>query len=614
VSICFERSVAKQFIHRFGECFFEIPFVALWAGIWYTLRMVYTAKELKIEIKGAISRAILSRYGREIAADSIELAAPPDPNLGDFTYAVFPLAKELKQSPQAVSGALAEALTASHHPCIDEVKTVGAYMNICLKEGLYARGVLNAIFEDQERYGSSVIGAGAGVLIEYSQPNTNKPQHIGHFRNNVLGDSLSRILAHLGYTVIKANIINDRGIHICKSMLAYQKWGNRENPDTLGLKPDHFVGKYYALFSAKEKEEPSLLEEAQNLLKKWEEGDAETQKLWAQMNQWVYEGWESTYRNLGITFDEVEYESKIYTMGRDMILAGVRDGIFYKREDGAVEANLEDHKLGKKVLLRKDGTSVYIVQDIALAHLRIERHPDVSRFVYIVASPQEYHFKVLFRVLDMLGVRAALFHLSYGLVALKTGKMSSRDGNVVLGDVLMDELRALAREELAKRGTRDDERAKKIGIAALKYYLLKIHPSQKLLFDKDAAMSFEGNAGPYMLYTYARIQSILRKAGVPVREGIEWGVLKMSQEKEIIQLLDRFADELIHAGITYNPGHLCNYLWSLAKSFNAFYHDSKIIHAESRKLSIARIALADAVSRVIKIGLGLLGIEPTEQM
>ncbi len=576
--------------------------------------MVYTPQELKIEIKNALSRAVRAQYERDVAADSIELTAPPTPDLGDFTYAVFSLAKELKTPSHLISGTVAKAMALSTHPCIADVRAVGAYINIYLKEGVYAQGVLNAIFEKQERYGSSATGAGKSMLIEYSQPNTNKPQHIGHFRNNVLGDSLSRILTYLGYTAIKANIINDRGIHICKSMLAYQKWGNGENPASSGLKPDHFVGKYYALFSKKEKEEPSLLEEAQHLLKKWEEGDAETLRLWEQMNRWVYEGWESTYKNLGITFDEVDYESKIYMMGRDMISSGVKEGIFYKREDGAVEVNLEEQKLGKKVLLRKDGTSVYIVQDLALARLRIERHPDVFRFVYIVASPQEYHFHVLFRVLDMLGVRASFFHLSYGLVALKTGKMSSRDGNVVLGDVLMEELYALAHEELAKRDTHDDERAKKISIAALKYYLLKIHPSQTLLFDKDVAISFEGNTGPYMLYTYARIQSVLRKAGHKSRAGVLWSALKTSQEKEMIQLLDRFQDELIQAGTTYNPGHLCNYLWSLAKSFNTFYHDSKIIHAESSELSRARIALADAVSRVMKIGLGLLGIEPIEQM
>lgn len=573
-------------------------------------------EKLKNELKNLIALTAKDIFDYQINPADIELSKPPEVKMGDFSFPVFTLSKALKKSPNEIAESLAKNIQKKTDlKYIKEVKNIGPYINFFLTGGLYAKTVLEEVFEKKDKYGSSDFGKRKKVLVEYSGPNTNKPQHVGHLRNNVLGYSYIRILQFSGHHIVKLNIINDRGIHICKSMLAYKKWGDGKAPKDEGLKPDHFVGKYYAMFGDKEKEDPSLIEEAREMLREWEAGGKEVRKLWKKLNDWIYEGWDQTYKSLGVSFDEIDYESEMYESGKGIVEQGLKKGLFYKRDDGAIEADLAKYKLDKKVLVRSDGTSVYITQDIGVAYSRVKRHPDVSQIVHVVASPQEYHFKVLFKLLELLGIKAVFHHLSYGLVSLKTGKMSSRAGNVVLGDDLIWDIIELAKEELKKRETEDDERALKIGMSALKYYLLRINPHQKLTFDMHDAVSFEGNTGPYIQYAYARIKSIERKFGSKLDYNkVEYARLSSPEERELISLLEQFDTEIIKAAQMYNPSIVCTYLLNLAQALSTFYHEHQILNADQEALRDARLALAGAVSIVLKNGLALLGIEAPEKM
>ena len=580
-------------------------------------------------------KAIAQHYGQQI--ENIEIQLTRKEFEGDYTMVLFPLLKLIKAKPEQIGEVLGAYFT-EHVAEVTAYNVVKGFLNLTIADSFFLSffGEMAA----QERYGTTPITAESpAMIVEYSSPNTNKPLHLGHIRNNLLGFSMAKILEATGKRVYKTQIINDRGIHICKSMIAWQLFGKGETPESTGLKGDKLVGKYYVLFDKAYKEEIAQLTaqgktkevaereapifvKAQEMLRLWEQGDADTLALWKQMNQWVYDGFEVTYRNLGVSFDRNYYESETYLLGKDIVQRGLEQGVFYRKEDGSVWIDLTADGLDEKLVLRSDGTSVYITQDLGTATKRIEEDfPKVEGMIYTVGNEQDYHFKVLFLILQKLGFAWAknLYHLSYGMVELPNGKMKSREGTVVDADDLMEEMVQVAEELSQELGKLDgytqqqkQQLYRVIGLGALKYYILKVDPKKKIAFNPQESIDFQGNTGPFIQYTYARIQSILRKAG-------ELPMLPTSgdlhpKERELIKQLSLFTSVVQQAADTYSPALIANYVYELVKEFNSFYQNVSILGEEDPVKRSLRIHLSHKVGEVIATGFDLLGIEVPERM
>ena len=580
-------------------------------------------------------KAIAEHYGQHI--ENIEIQLTRKEFEGDYTLVLFPLLKLIKAKPEQIGEVLGSYLT-KHVAEVTAYNVVKGFLNLSIADSYFLSffGEIAA----QDRYGTTpVTSESPAMIVEYSSPNTNKPLHLGHIRNNLLGFAMAKILEGTGKRVYKTQIINDRGIHICKSMVAWQRFGKGETPESTGMKGDKLVGKYYVLFDKAYKEEiaqliaegkskevaereaPIFLE-AQQLLRLWEQGDADTLALWKQMNQWVYDGFEVTYRNLGVSFDRNYYESETYLLGKDIVQRGLEQGVFYRKEDGSVWIDLTADGLDEKLVLRSDGTSVYITQDFGTAIKRIEEDfPKVEGMIYTVGNEQDYHFKVLFLILQKLGFAWAknLYHLSYGMVELPNGKMKSREGTVVDADDLMEEMVQVAEELSQELGKLDgytqqqkQQLYRVIGLGALKYYILKVDPKKKIAFNPQESIDFQGNTGPFIQYTYARIQSILRKAGelpaLPTTGELH------AKERELIKQLSLFASVVQQAADTYSPALIANYVYELVKEFNSFYQNVSILGEEDPIKRALRIHLSRKVGEVIATGFDLLGIEVPERM
>lgn len=553
---------------------------------------------------------------------------------GDITLVTFPLLRQIKTNPVQLGEAIGKYL-AEHNPDVEKYNVVQGFLNIVLSNKYYLDFFGSA--KDDENFGK-VSQEAESIMVEYSSPNTNKPLHLGHVRNNLLGYSVAEILKASGRKVYKTQIINDRGIHICKSMLAWKRYGNGETPETCGLKGDKLVGNYYVKFDRVYKEEISeliaqgmteeeakaqapILLEAQEMLRKWEAGDREVVDLWSRMNEWVYEGFEETYKHMGVDFDKNYYESQTYILGKDVVAEGLEKGVFYRKDDGSVWIDLTGEGLDEKIVLRSDGTAVYITQDIGTAIQRMEDFK-ADGMVYTVGNEQDYHFKVLFLILKKLGYDWAenLYHLSYGMVDLPSGKMKSREGTVVDADELMEEMTATAKtisEELGKlEGYSEKEKNELyriIGLGALKYYVLKVDPRKRILFNPEESVDFQGNTGPFIQYTYARIQSILRKASFDHEEPITEYDLN-AKEKELIKQLQLYPEVISQAAESHSPALIANYTYELVKEFNSFYQNVTILGTEDMTEKKFRVQLSKMVGNVIKSAFGLLGIEVPERM
>ncbi|MDA2936193.1 arginine--tRNA ligase [Patescibacteria group bacterium AH-259-L05] len=550
----------------------------------------------------------------------LDLDLPPDPKMGDVSISCFEIAKHISQSPEKIAAHISRKVQANS--IIQKVENVGPYINFFLKKNVWFESVLEQIYKQKQRFGNIREEKEKKIVLEYSSPNTNKPQHLGHLRNNFLGWSLAQILQTAGHKIIKVNLINDRGIHICKSMLAYQLWGNNKTSESENIKGDHFVGDYYVLFEKKVQENPELLKKAQELLEKWEKRDKKTRKLWKEMNTRALDGINQTYKKIGVRFDKVYYESKIYKRGKNIILKALKKDLCYVRDDGAVEIDLTGHGLDKKVLLRADGTSVYITQDIGLSQLRYKQFkPDTC--IYVVGSEQDYHFKALFKILQVFGFEWArnCYHLSYGLISLPKGRMKSREGEVVDADDIILEMENLAEKEIIKRSPDLDnnevkKRAEAIALSALKFYLLKFTPQQNIKFNPEESLSFEGDTGPYVQYTYARIQSILRKSKLSepgTDSRIDYSELGNDEEIELLKQLFVYQNILARCVDEYNPAYLCTYILQLSQTFNKFYHKHHVLQAKDN-VRHARLVLISAIAHVIKNSLNLLGIDVLDEM
>ncbi len=563
--------------------------------------------------------------GDPVDAGTLSAEVPPNPAMGDVGFPLFPFAKVFRMAPPAIAAEVSARLAAdSTLAQFGTVKAVGPYVNIFLAKGAVAGKTLADIIGSGDGWGRSDALAGRRVMVEFSSPNTNKPLHLGHLRNDALGESISRILAFCGAEVFKVNIVNNRGIHICKSMLAYQKFFAGETPESRGVKSDRFVGDCYVKFNEYSKAEPEKAEaEAQDLLRAWEAGDPEVMRLWKQMNGWAEEGITQTYARTGVSFDKIYYESETYMKGREEILAGLDKGLFYREEDGSVWVDLEPIGLDKKVLLRKDGTALYMTQDVGTA---IYRHTDwdFNQLVYVVGSEQQYHFKVLFYVLRLLGYDWAenLYHLSYGMVNLPEGKMKSREGTVVDGDDLINTLRDGALEEISAKG-RDEAVgdpaavAEKIALGALHYFLLQVSPTKDMIFNPKESLAFTGNTGPYLQYMGARISSILRKvADDPSLAGgsVQAGLLTHDAEWELLKILGEFPKQTLRAAQNQDPSVITGFIYDLSKAFSRFYHDCPILAAGSPDLARTRLELVRACRIVLKNALDLVLVPFLESM
>ena len=584
-------------------------------------------------------KGITALYG--VTLEMVEIQQTRKEFEGDYTLVLFPLLKHIKANPQEIGEKLGDYLS-SHalwegQPIVSGYNVVKGFLNLSICENYFLH-FLHQIAPEKD-YGKKPITKDfPAVIVEYSSPNTNKPLHLGHIRNNLLGFSMAKIIEATGKKVYKTQIINDRGIHICKSMIAWQLFGKGETPESTGEKGDKLVGKYYVLFDKAYKEEiaglisagktkeeaereaPIFLK-AQEMLRLWEQGDPETLALWKQMNQWVYDGFEVTYHNLGVSFDRNYYESETYLLGKDIVQRGLDEGVFYRKEDGSVWIDLTAEGLDEKLVLRSDGTSVYITQDLGTATKRIEEDfPKVEGMIYTVGNEQDYHFKVLFLILQKLGYTWAknLYHLSYGMVELPNGKMKSREGTVVDADDLMEEMVQVAQElsqELGKLEGYSDQQKEQlyrvIGLGALKYYILKVDPKKKIAFNPQESIDFQGNTGPFIQYTYARIQSILRRAETCE---LPKSVSLHPKEKELIKLLSLFPEVVQNAADTYSPALIANYVYDLVKEFNSFYQNVSILGEEDTDKRSLRVHLSRKVGEVIAIGFDLLGIEVPERM
>ena len=584
-------------------------------------------------------KGISSLYG--IAMENVEIQQTRKEFEGDYTLVLFPLLKHIKANPQEIGEKLGDYLS-SHalwegQPIVSGYNVVKGFLNLSICENYFLH-FLHQIAPEKDYGKKPITKDSPAVIVEYSSPNTNKPLHLGHIRNNLLGFSMAKIIEATGKKVYKTQIINDRGIHICKSMIAWQLFGKGETPESTREKGDKLVGKYYVLFDKAYKEEiAGLISEgktkeeaereapiflkAQEMLRLWEQGDPETLALWRQMNQWVYDGFEVTYHNLGVSFDRNYYESETYLLGKDIVQRGLDEGVFYRKEDGSVWIDLTAEGLDEKLVLRSDGTSVYITQDLGTATKRIEEDfPKVEGMIYTVGNEQDYHFKVLFLILQKLGYTWAknLYHLSYGMVELPNGKMKSREGTVVDADDLMEEMVQVAQElsqELGKLEGYSDQQKEQlyrvIGLGALKYYILKVDPKKKIAFNPQESIDFQGNTGPFIQYTYARIQSILRRAETCQ---LPKSVSLHPKEKELIKLLSLFPEVVQNAADTYSPALIANYVYDLVKEFNSFYQNVSILGEEDTDKRSLRVHLSRKVGEVIAIGFDLLGIEVPERM
>ncbi|PHR95003.1 MAG: arginine--tRNA ligase [Leeuwenhoekiella sp.] len=589
---------------------------------------------LSEKLTQAVKDAVQHLFKAEL--ETVEIQPTRKDFEGDLTVVVFPILRVAKGNP-AVIGEQIGSYVKEHLAEISDFNVVKGFLNLVVADAYYLD-----FFESirpEKNFGHKAP-EGKAVMVEYSSPNTNKPLHLGHIRNNLLGYSVAEILKASGKKVYKTQIINDRGIHICKSMLAWQKFGDGETPESTGLKGDKLVGNYYVKFDKAYKEEQSylvaqgktkeeaekeapLILEAQDMLRKWEAGDAEVVALWKKMNGWVYAGFEETYKNLGVDFDSYYYESNTYLLGKDNIEEGLKKGVFYKKEDGSVWCDLTEDGLDEKLVLRSDGTAVYMTQDIGTAIQRVKDHPDVGGMIYTVGNEQDYHFKVLFLILKKLGYDWAenLYHLSYGMVDLPSGKMKSREGTVVDADDLVSEMAETAgkiAEELGKLdGYSDAEKQelyKTIGLGALKYYILKVDPKKRILFNPEESVDFQGNTGPFIQYTYARIQSILRKAEeLKVPETLSYENLQ-PKEKELIKQMALYPETVQLAAENHSPALIANYTYDLVKEFNSFYQQISILGADTDAEKSFRVALSKKVAEVIESAFGLLGIDVPERM
>ena len=605
---------------------------------------------MKIEsrISEAVLAAVKELYGQDVPESMIQLQKTKSEFEGNLTLVVFPFLKMSKKKPEDTAQELGEYLLA-HCNVIAKFNVVKGFLNLVIAPAAWI-ALLNDINTD-ERFGEKPItDAPPLVMVEYSSPNTNKPLHLGHVRNNLLGWSLAKIMEANGNKVVKTNIVNDRGIHICKSMLAWQKWGNGATPESTGKKGDHLIGDYYVAFDQhyraeckalaeqfraeglsedeaekRAKDEAPLIKEAHEMLVKWEQGDKEVRALWKMMNDWVYEGFDETYKMMGVGFDKIYYESDTYLEGKAKVEEGLKKGLFFRKPDGSVWADLSDEGLDQKLLLRADGTSVYMTQDIGTADMRFKDY-SIDQMIYVVGNEQNYHFQVLSILLDRLGFKwgKELVHFSYGMVELPNGKMKSREGTVVDADELMSEMIASAKrtsEELGKFADMTDsernEIARIVGLGALKYFILKVDARKNMLFNPEESIDFNGNTGPFIQYTYARIRSIMRKAeaeGLVLPETLADDMPLNDKEVELVQKLNNFGVVVEQAGKDYSPNGIANYCYELTKDFNQFYHDYSILNAENNAAKTVRLMLAKNVAKVIKNGMDLLGIEVPERM
>ena len=594
--------------------------------------------ELKNEWKQTIESELRSYLGTE-SIPELTIGIPPKSEMGDAAFPMFPYAKIAGKAPAIIAKDIMSALSGKDHPA-GEMLIAGPYLNIRFDIPALASSIIEDAESHDAEYGHVDDLSGKRVMLEFSCPNTNKPLHLGHMRNDSLGQSVSELLKAAGADVMKVNLINNRGVHICKSMLAYKLFGNGETPESTGEKGDHFVGRYYVRFAQWEKEaeeqkaanpdivnDPSFIDpdaEAQKMLRSWEAGDEETRALWERMNKWTLDGLAESYRNMGISFDKLYYESETYKLGRSEVMKGLEMGVFRKEEDGSVQVDLAPIGLDKKVLLRRDGTTLYMTQDLGTA---VKRHEDwpFDSLIYVVASEQNYHFKVLFYVLGLLGYSWAseLHHLSYGMVNLPEGKMKSREGTVVDADDLLAELTELARAEIESKGREEAvgdaaETARKIALGALNYYLLQVQPQHDMVFDPKKSISFNGNTGPYLQYTCARISSILRKAEEAKAEfeGVEWdgSLLTGEDEKILLKAIESFPETVRKAALSYDPSIVASYLYEAAKTFSHYYHDNQVLKAETKELSLSRLHLVSALRIVMRNGFALIGVPYLESM
>ncbi len=605
---------------------------------------------MKIEDKlvASVISGLKALYSQEVPEKMVQMQKTKKEFEGHLTLVVFPFLKMSKKGPEQTAQEIGEYLKAND-PAVAAFNVIKGFLNLTIASATWIE-LLNEIQAD-EQYGlMQVTDASPLVMIEYSSPNTNKPLHLGHVRNNLLGNALANIVAANGNKVVKTNIVNDRGIHICKSMLAWKKYGNGETPETSGKKGDHLVGDYYVSFDkhykaevkelmakftaqgmsgdeakAKAEAESPLMQEAREMLVKWEAGDPEVRGLWEMMNNWVYAGFDETYKKMGVSFDKIYYESNTYLEGKEKVMEGLEKGFFYKKEDGSVWADLTAEGLDHKLLLRGDGTSVYMTQDIGTAKLRFADYP-INKMIYVVGNEQNYHFQVLSILLDKLGFEwgKSLVHFSYGMVELPEGKMKSREGTVVDADDLMEEMIATAKETSQELGKLDgltqeeaDDIARIVGLGALKYFILKVDARKNMTFNPKESIDFNGNTGPFIQYTYARIQSVLRKAaesGIVIPEQIPAGIELSEKEEGLIQMVADFAAVVKQAGEDYSPSIIANYTYDLVKEYNQFYHDYSILREENEAVKVFRIALSANVAKVVRLGMNLLGIEVPSRM
>jgi arginyl-tRNA synthetase len=586
-------------------------------------------REIRDELRQTVSKGLtrlLEQRGEEgVDPDQVVVENPPSPDLGDVAFPMFGYAKLFRGSPQSIAVALKELLDTEEDLEIPGSAVVeGPYLNVRLDSNRLSGGVLDRVFEKGDEYGRSDLYVGEKTVVEFSCPNTNKPLHLGHLRNDAIGESIARIYDFAGAEVRKVNLINDRGIHICKSMLAYTLFGEGKTPEEEPRKSDHFVGDYYVRYTAYAAEEPQAELQAREMLRAWEKGDPKTMELWTLMNRWAIEGIEETYRRTGISFDMIYFESQTYSLGREEVLKGLERDIFYRDEEGTVWVDLTDEDLDKKVLLRNDGTSLYITQDIGTA---IARNDDwgFTKMIYVVGSEQQYHFKVLFSILRNLGYAWAdnCFHLSYGMVNLPEGKMKSREGTVVDADDLIDELSTLALEEIRDKGREEEitdpaATAEKVALGALHFYLLQTNPGKDMIFDPKKSISFNGSTGPYLQYTCARISNMLRKYEER-KDGFAGGkftpkLLTVQDEWTLVKAISDFPETVESAAREFNPSILAGYLYELAKVFSHYYHENPVLHNEDPDLVVTRITLTKAVLQVLKNGLELINVPFLDRM
>ena len=605
---------------------------------------------MKIEDKlvASVISGLKALYGQEVPEKMVQMQKTKKEFEGHLTLVVFPFLKMSRKGPEQTAQEIGEYLKANE-PAVAAFNVIKGFLNLTIASATWIE-LLNEIQAD-EQYGLvKATETSPLVMIEYSSPNTNKPLHLGHVRNNLLGNALANIVAANGNKVVKTNIVNDRGIHICKSMLAWKKYGNGETPETSGKKGDHLVGDYYVSFDkhykaelaelmagftaqgmsddeAKAKAEAAspLMQEAREMLVKWEANDPEVRGLWEMMNNWVYAGFDETYKKMGVSFDKIYYESNTYLEGKEKVMEGLEKGFFFKKEDGSVWADLTAEGLDHKLLLRGDGTSVYMTQDIGTAKLRFADYP-IDKMIYVVGNEQNYHFQVLSILLDKLGFEwgKSLVHFSYGMVELPEGKMKSREGTVVDADDLMEEMISTAKETSQELGKLDgltqeeaDDIARIVGLGALKYFILKVDARKNMTFNPKESIDFNGNTGPFIQYTYARIQSVLRKAaesGIVIPEQIPSGIELSEKEEGLIQMVADFAAVVKQAGEDYSPSIIANYTYDLVKEYNQFYHDFSILREENEAVKVFRIALSANVAKVVRLGMNLLGIEVPSRM